>query len=456
MIFRSGLSRRSLLAGGLASTISATAPFRTFAAEGCRFEADPTIWKARAERAVSLRQLVAEAQAGKTGLRLQGLTRLDGYVVDKEQSDIILWGLAERDHPDLYLDDLVVALRVAFDRYTEEKDGVRYRVSPLISIDPDPVIWQRLREINIWSSGGFDSYEALCSTPQRVRVEGMPRNTRVAKALVDADYRMKRVTQGSLRLPISSPFPADFDARVAYWRSQEEAGLPADKGSPTRYWFQPGRFSFQASDDSDTVFMDVAQVVLNDEVQVIKAGELVAAGKTDPITRAFTCAWTSRMEDVYKAEPIWRDMHNIFRGFALARVMSDRQAFVRAGFDPAFLLNTYELANVSVPPSLAGLSRIIEYKTSEGRRATSHAPVVCGGVSVGFGKPLDQNPEAAETRTSGNMVVAARPTKTALAWSIDPSSIGTLFGGSRPSVAPPRSPPPAEAPSKSLKDLFKT
>jgi hypothetical protein len=458
------LSRRAVLAGGLA-TLMPGPGWAAISPDTCDIGTKPTNWKARPERAVSLRQLSAQAAAGKRGLKLDGLTRLDGYVIDKENADIVLWGLAERGQSDLYFDDFVVALRAASDKYIEVKDGVRYRVAALISIDPNPDVLKRLRELNLFSPGGLDQRARMCASPQTVRVEGMPRDTRVAKVLVDADYRMKQVSQGSVKLPIPSPFPADFDARVASWRADDEAGRGGKASAfNIRYWFQPGSFSYQASADADTVFMDVAQVVLNDEDQVLRPGKLEASGKINPISRAFTCAWTNRMEDTYKAEPIWRDMHNIFRHFGLAKIMADREAFMRAGFDGEFLLDRYEIAKVSVPDSLPGLGRVIPYDTKSGRTTTHHLPNICGGVSIGFQKPLDTNPETDETKSSTQGVLAARPAPTTVAWAIDPSSLKNLLRSSpkpaspaAPAAAPaPATPAPADGPSKSLKDLFKT
>jgi hypothetical protein len=87
------------------------------------------------------------------------------------------------------------------------------------------------------------------------------------------------------------------------------------------------------------------------------------------------------MEEIYQAEPIWRDMYNIFRHFAVARVMKDRDAFARAGLASDWLLHRYELPRVALPASLPGLDRVdgLERKCSflrclEGRVCKTCAP----------------------------------------------------------------------------------
>src|SRR5581483_3997831 len=151
-----------------------------------------------------------------------------------------------------------------------------------------------------------------------------------------------------------------------------------------------------------------AQVVLNDEDQKIATAGLVASGNIDPLTRGFACSWTDRMEDVYNAEPIWRELHNMFRHFALTRILKDCDAFTQAEFDSAFLLDEYDVPNVEVAASLPGLSRLdeIQVQPPGSDRLLKTVVPVCGGVSVGFGHPIETNPPAAATNMSGAAVMA--------------------------------------------------
>lgn len=371
------------------------------------------------QRAISLRR-ISEALAAGRPARFERLTRLDGYVLDPANKDIVLWGLSEPDQPDLQVDDFVIALRSLQWRYSVRRDNTNYRISPLISIDPDPEVYRRLRPLKIDTPEGRRQFEEICRRPQIVRVEGMPRHSRVAKVLVDADYRMKLVGQGQVTLPIPSPFPSSFAGRIELYKQDAMAGrrTPA---SNTRYWFEAGRFSCQQSSGDDTVFIDIAQVVLKDEAQSLTKSGLSASGATDPVTRAFTCAWTERMEETYKAEPIWRDMHNIFRHFAVARAIRDNNALERVNFDGEYLLDKHVLGTVNVGPTLPGTGRIGQYVASRDGRSHTMSTWTCGGVSVGFGDPLEKKPDAGRTGRSGRSAVASRPVATAVSWDIDPS-----------------------------------
>src|SRR5687768_17186148 len=85
----------------------------------------PAARPARAEeRCLSLAELarrVAKArEAGKApekaALHLGGITRFDGYYIDPDAEDLVLYGRREPDAPPLHLDDLAVIFDAALGR----------------------------------------------------------------------------------------------------------------------------------------------------------------------------------------------------------------------------------------------------------------------------------------------------------------------------------------------------
>lgn len=395
------------------------------AAPGPTCNVSANILKPKPEKAVSLVKLCAVVSAGGPA-NLSGLTRLDGFITDPNTRDVILWGLSERGKPDLRFEDFAVALRAAYGRYYETRGGTPYIATPLISIDPDPDMFRALHALDINDPASKRKFSQVCGMAQTVRVDGMPRNTRVAKVLVDADYRMKMVSQGTVTLPIKSPFPSQHGAQLAEWRAAAARGQASqDHATNTRYWFEAGRFNYQGSSeaditflDGDTVFFDTAEVVLRDEDQRLQAQGLAASGSINPISRAFACAWTRRMEDVYRAEMIWREMHNIYRHFAVARAIFDRKAFVRVGFAGGFLLDRYNVPQIPLPPTLPGLGRIDGYDAPVNGAVAHYSSWVCGGVSIDFSSSLSAAPATREARDVRSRVLAQRPGKEAISWSV--------------------------------------
>jgi hypothetical protein len=439
MKIANAISRRSVLTGLAAA---ASAPLLGGAASAevgpsgsvCSNLPSPQTITATPQRAISLRQVSADLAAGRPAV-LEKLTRLDGYIVDAENRDIILWGISEPDQPNLLIEDFVVALRAARGKYGVLRNNVNYITNPLISIDPVASTSRQFAALNLRTSEGQARFRQICATPQTVRVEGMPRNTRLAKALVDADYRMKMVGQGSVTLPIQNGFPSHWEVRLQKWKESVDRRQSGGNEWHTRFWFQSGRFAHQANEEGDTIFLDRAQVVLNDEDQAVSGNKLDATGRVDPITRAFCCAWSARMDDVYKSEPIWRDMYNIFRHFSIARIMTDLDAIGRANFDAQVLLERYEVPNVPLYATLPGLGSFEQYMPpASPAGSTTATNFVCGGVSIGFSKPIERIPVSAETMNSTAGVVSSRPAANPVSWVVNAGA------GPAPQASSPRTP----------------
>ncbi len=433
------LSRRALIAGGSASfaTLLMSSPLAARkrrrrapkpAVPTC--EVHPRLLTPNPQRAVSLRELCgALSSCGPDDSRcrellfFKGITRLDGYVLDPDNHDIILWGAVEDDVPPLQFQDFAVALRSTHGRYAEiGKDGIRLIMQPAISIDPIPNIVRERQRSDLTKLSGRQKFTELCATDQTVRVEGMPRYTRVANVLVDADYRMKKVSQGLI------PLASIPSSTLALWQATREAtekGRRIPKFNQARFWFEPGQFAYKVSGNDDTVFLDTAQVVLRDQVQSFAEGKIVDAARTnvDRFNRAFACAWTEQMEETYRAEPIWRDMHNIYRHFAIARIMADKRAFRQVEFDPELVLDRFDIPRTELPDAVPGLGRIESWEYGRSNRHGTYYVAVCGGVSVAFNNDLTSHgDDDGKVQVSGDRIAASRPTTTTLSWTVDTSA----------------------------------
>jgi len=100
-------------------------------------------------RAVSLKQLQASVRAGNSQsvYNLCGITRLDGYVLDRDSRDVVVYGVVDPNLPALRLDDFVVALRAAKLVYGRREGRTIYYSAPGCSIDPNPDTLRRLQGV---------------------------------------------------------------------------------------------------------------------------------------------------------------------------------------------------------------------------------------------------------------------------------------------------------------------
>jgi hypothetical protein len=439
------MNRRVLLLGGLAaSTISLTSADVRAAEAICKTEPVAKPITRRPDNAVSLRRLFASLEPGKPK-SVGGLTRLDGYIWEPVTSDIIVWGPIDAGQPEVQADDLILAMRSARGLYDEIRGDTRYVKRPLISIDPDHEALKRIESIDLADPARKEKFAEICKYPQTVRVEGMERNSRIAKVLIDADYRMKQVGQGTARLPINSPFDVPFAVQVRKWRERVKNGGGGAAARSTRFWFEPGNLGFVS--DGRTIFLDYAQVVLRDEDQRPDTNE--ASGSIDEISRAFACAWTARMDDIYGAEPIWRDMQGIFRLIALARVMEEEDALPRAT-QIRQLIRERKSVEFNVPTTLPGLGRWVETdsvtKRKGYREKSRYSYNVCGGVSVGFTREMILKAKRSvppEVAKLWNDIVNSRPDVNAITWAIVPGAIKVPQTQSTPEIAKSAAPPAA-------------
>ena len=153
--------------------------------------------------------------------KLAGLTRLDGFVLDPANRDVLLVGAVEKGKPALHAADFIVALRSAAFKYVDSQRRYSY---PGCSIDPDPQTMKKLLKLSGTLMSGEDSdemrareaWDKTCQLPQEVRVVGLSHDSRarVAAVYVSADYDMKRIVDSTDKVEgLSTPAEVEL-ARV--------------------------------------------------------------------------------------------------------------------------------------------------------------------------------------------------------------------------------------------------
>ena len=239
-------------------------------------------------RKVSLRELDREAgrllkdgQPISREMRsLAGLTRIDSVFFADEGRDVIIAGPAEgfaqqRDgrfvgvdsgRPVLCLDDLLVALR-----------SINDRVAIGCSFDPDPgrlVKTQQILRQNTTANSLADAERGFLETGEvlgnwTVRVLGVPEDSRMAVAMVEADFVLKRLTTGAGKSGVRG-----FRSHLAMMKPGED--------SLRRWWFSPLYDSIERNEAS-TIFH-----LAGPRLQVSAREELVdaAGNRSDaPVTQ---------------------------------------------------------------------------------------------------------------------------------------------------------------------------
>ncbi len=327
-------------------------------------------------------------------LELGKLKRLLGYVVDDERHDVLLLGVDDPQWPAVLVDDFVIALRNAWGRYAEVKGNIRHYSYPGCDIRPNSEVIDKLdalmAQINTSSEAGavrkvISAWRQTCMAPQKVSVHGVPFDTHFGKVMVEADYDMKSLTDGT-----DDPDVPGFTSLASLRRNQHQQAfargqtLPLE-GGMNRYWLSPGEYNYIEADGIVLIKQASVRVQTN-PTTVDESGEIVDTPTTDPLAERWVASFSILYDKIAARRPIYRELDNLFRAFALAKILRYRKGVETAGLDLGYLLDEFPIATEEVPRKLDGRPTVdhIEHRVeSEDRIETTRLWMPgCGGVGM--------------------------------------------------------------------------
>ncbi|MEM9021651.1 MAG: DUF1598 domain-containing protein [Planctomycetota bacterium] len=327
---------------------------------------------------VSLRDSLALAKdaidAGRTVpdelAYLGGMIRLQYLVVDREQQDLILLGLADgidtsdparpvgeaSGQPLLRLEDLVFALRTWGPGNRPARFGC--------SIDmPDGAQQRFVEALNQANRRGANRNErrrmlAEAIGPQPVRYWGIPAESRLARVMLEADVRMKRLGLGLDDSPVTGvrPLVSGRDARY------------------TRCWFQPDYQPIGVSMDGTWYRFDGPRLRL--------ATSRTATGEDPDVStqaRRFVQASNAKMPQMIDSIHVWGELANTIDLALLASLIRTDGLDRRAGLDLRWVMD---------PEAGYPLPQLERVKAVEPMVIDTRGGYAAGGVVVDFGPVL--------------------------------------------------------------------
>ena len=350
---------------------------------------------------------------------LLGIGWLDGFVIDPATNDIILVGRRVPGWPSLHLDDLVVNLRNVWKSETEPYCSLDPRHEDVLKVGE---LAERTGSVN--SSAQMRAFfDTLKKTwgPQTTVVGGVPQASRHAHVMIDADYHMKRLSQG---LATVAGIPSCIDIALAdAKRSIETTGrLPGSGMSMSRFWFHVAKGEPTYEEGDLCARLEKCSVaVLTEKERATADGALVDSGGDDPHAQAFARQLSIQYRHAATMVPDYADLDNLFRLSALVRVMHEQSADTKAGLDLSFLLDGFDYKMESpMPPSMPGLANSKEFKSRTSRMEYILFPIVCGGVSMEM-RVIPAPASATDSASLDRWRLAAlksRPSRDALSWQL--------------------------------------
>lgn len=270
-------------------------------------------------RCISLVGLEAQCARQKNGdalgadvKYLAGLQRIDYLFIDPDSHDVVIAGPAEGFAPDvqgrmrglttgrppLHLEDLVVALNAAF-----AGTGAIG-----CSIDPDPTRLASMGEFIRNNSsvttpaGAAKRYQRMAEILglQNVSLFGVPEDSHFAHVLVEADFRMKRISLG-----VEPSGVRGLRSHLAL--------LQPNGNSIQRWWFIPFYDAIYASEDGTAYHLvgQRAQLLAQEELSSL-SGERSNAAFTRATTEQFARMFTERFPDLAEHSPVFAQLQNLF------------------------------------------------------------------------------------------------------------------------------------------------
>ncbi|HBN74849.1 MAG TPA: hypothetical protein DD473_03295 [Planctomycetaceae bacterium] len=344
---------------------------------------------------------------------LAGIYQVQHIFVYPESGEIVIagpaagWEYTESGYtvssqsgvPTLQLDDLVTLLR------TFGPEGERIFGC---SIDPRPEGLKDLKDYVVKSqAGGAISSRAVRSWTnqlqrklgeQDVTIYGVPVSSRVARVIVEADFRMKLIGIG--KLEGGSNVPDYFELMTAA-QAADMSSLDA-----LRWWLSLKCESILKSDDSDAFELRESSVLCQSENQFInKDGERVATGTAEANNQQFANNFTNHYSDLSRDDLVFADLQNVFDLALISALINQQQLAQQVNWDMGSFAThgDYQPATYEAPQTV---DSVVNHKVFNGKNIVVQ---VAGGVQVDVSAALskltatDRLENAAEQAQAGNL-----------------------------------------------------
>ncbi len=301
-------------------------------------------------------------------LNLAGLEKIHYVLVYPESGDLVLAGPAsdwraddEGRHvsratgrPIVQLDDLVVVMRY-LNAVPQGMFGC--------SINPTQEGLRRTKEFAEQSSasplreGQRPAWLKKLREQmgrQTISVEGIDPRTRVARVLVEADYRMKLVGMGLEEGTRDVPSYLDL-IRLAPGQSPP----PLDV---LRWWFTLNYDAVLATEGRDAFEIRGQGVrVLSENEMLTKLGQRVHSGQSEPLNQEFADRFTRHFADLAAKYPVYADLQNIFDLALVAALVNSERLADRVNWHQT-CFNDPDQYHVTLGPAPQSVDSVINHR----------------------------------------------------------------------------------------------
>lgn len=333
---------------------------------------------------------------------LAGLQRIQYVFVYPEEGDIVLAGPGEgwkvrddavvvgvtTDRPVIQLDDLLVAFRSA-------KKAAEMPIS--CSIDPteegrknlDALIAEMQRKRVTFNPAIPEMY-AKALGPQQITVTGVPADSHLARVLVAADYRMKRIAMHLDPSPVKS--------LPSFLQMQQQKKAVSDNMMP-RWWLACNYEPLAKAEDGLAWELRGPGVKCMTEDDFVANGKVEGSGKSNPVA----LAWANKMTEVYdelaQKDAVFGELRNVMDLCVVAALIEKEGLLAKA----ALTLPTIMGAESELHHEPWSAPKTVSTQSSFLKVGREYIITASGGVEVTSWEVADKSAvsaEVAKLRTS--------------------------------------------------------
>lgn len=365
------------------------------ARRGARREVAGPLFRASPSRKISLRRLEAvigeHVKSAKPlpdeVLYLAGLQHVRHVFVYPQQHDIVLAGFAEgwqvdaagnlvgrsTGHPVLYLADLIVALRTA-------EAAARAPIS--CSIDPSEEGLRQLRRLlrrrDLPAGRGAVGAMEQALGPQQITISGVPPQSRFARVMVAADYRMKRLAMDLEPSPLAE--------LPSYMKLLQESRGRLSQSMMPRWWLAP-RYDPVLKDHEGLAWQLRSRGVeaLTEERFVNRGGQLASSSRSNRLAQQWADRFTDNFATLARRVPAFAELQNCIDLAVAAALIARENLSARAGYEMSLLIDPEAIAVGRYP-----VPRTVGSQASAVRRGRDWIVSVSGGVEISAWQVLEK------------------------------------------------------------------
>lgn len=356
-------------------------------------------------------------------LHLGGISWLEGYVVDDKNKDIILFGKSSNNRPPYNLSDILDSYKNVFNN----------EVAPYCSLDPRPENILKLNSVvrsNLLNRKDINEMYAILTEAvgeQMTVVGGVPQNSNHAFVMIDADYHMKKVSQGLINL---SGITSCINIRLNKAKEGNYAQGSVDPEiSMSRFWFhiKPRDTKPYPNflENTNIVYISECPVVLLTEKQISdEKGNLKDSKIESPVARTFAGNMSESFSKLVDSVKVYAELENLYRLNALFKATKYKIENTNTIRDISSLVNRLAYTSKSqLPKSLPGLVNIkgFEARTNKNRGygISTQFYMACGGVEMDMKVDQANIMGISELKALRSRIIKARPNNEAITWKVN-------------------------------------